>query len=176
MLTTGSGSPLVKPAGPVQAKVTPGVAEKLPSCSVPPHSRNPPVALTSGGTTSRATSTSSVAVQPVPGSVMVRVYSPASQTIGACSLEVNPPGPDQLYWAVGTLELPARMAKESTQVIVWSGPASAVHCAIKARPTNISKAKSRFLFFMCETTFHGLTMVQKWADAPWLRKDKKSEL
>ena len=57
----------------------------------------PPVALAVGGVIFSVTDAVALAVQPLAVLVTVTVYTPGVSTTGLCTVDVNPPGPVQLY-------------------------------------------------------------------------------
>ena len=84
-----------KPPGPVQAYITFAVVEPPSNTMVGLlQSMMGAVAEILGRFESELTVAVAVAEQPLDA-VTVNVYVPAEETVGFCSSETNPPGPDQ---------------------------------------------------------------------------------
>lgn len=118
-VTTGSSAAEVKPLGPAQDKVTPGVVEPPSNMmEVLVQLMVPPAAVALGTLESGTTVAVAVEVQPFAGFVTVRVYTPILLTVGFCEPDVNPPGPAHANVAPGVVEAPEITVLLEAQVII----------------------------------------------------------
>jgi hypothetical protein len=132
VVTEGVPDEEENPPGPVQAMVAPDVEEdpfKFTEVVVHVKVRVVPV-VALGAPAAGFTTWVAVEGQPaLAGSVTVTVYVPAALTKGFCNVDVNPPGPLQLYVTPGVVELPLRETEVIEQVSVCVAPALAFGAA-----------------------------------------------
>ena len=118
-VTTGSSKLEVKPFGPVQDKMTPGVVEPPSSeIEVLVQLMVPPAAVAFGTLESGATVAVAVEVQPFVGFVTVNVYTPVLLTVGFCEPDVKPPGPVHANVTPEVVDAPEIVVLLDAQVIM----------------------------------------------------------
>jgi hypothetical protein len=86
------------------------------------------------------TFTVSEAVQPLAGSVTVRVYRPGALTEGVAEVEEKPPGPLQLKVAPGVEDEPLSVTEVVVHVSVLSAPASTFGAVMFCATSTVSVA------------------------------------